>query len=171
MISCNNSSSSPSNAKEAPAGSASSGNSQPAAGDAYVSYTIDAKAVMIKGDKLYLNKVSNNTTGGIVHIEITNFSANPAEVLKIVAHNSGATTITNLGGIGDFSSDNPSASIMINNSNHYANEATVNITKINGDYAEGSFSGKFTGDKGMQDQTQETVTITDGKFHLPFKNE
>lgn len=171
IISCNNSSGTGTNAKESSIANSASDNSLPANGDAYVSYTIDGKQVMIQGSKLYINKVVNNTQKGIVHIEVTDFSVNPAEVLKITAHNNGATTIANSAGAGNFFSDNPFAEIMIQNSNHYSGEANVNITKLTGDYVEGAFSGKFTGERSTTDHTKETVTITDGKFHLPFKGE
>ena len=169
IISCNNSSGK--NAEGASATTPPSNNSNQANGDAFVSYTIDGKDVMIKDSKLFINKVVNNTSNGTVNIEVTNFSVNPAEVLHIIAHNNGTTTISHSAGGGSPFSDKPFAELMIQNSNHYADAATVNITQITGNYVEGTFSGKFTGDKGIQDQTQETVNITNGKFHLLFKSE
>ena len=171
IISCHNSSGPGKNMSESSTANSSSDNSQPANGAAFVSYTIDGKDVMIKDSKLFINKVVNNTSNGTVNIEVTNFSANPAEVLHISAHNNGTTTISHSAGGGSPFSDKPFAELMIQNSNHYADAATVNITQITGNYVEGTFSGKFTGDKGIQDQTQETVNITNGKFHLPFKSE
>jgi hypothetical protein len=169
IVSCNNFSGK--NAEVASATTPPSNNGNETKGEAFVSYTIDGKDVMIKDSKLFINKVINNTPNGTVNIEVTNFSANPAEVLHIIAHNNGTTTISHSAGGGSPFSDKPFAELMIQNSNHYADAATVNITQITGNYAEGTFSGKFTGDKGIQDQTQETVNITNGKFHLPFKSE
>lgn len=171
IISCNNSSGPGKNTSESSTANSPSGNSQPANGDVFVSYTIDGKQVMIEGSKLFINEVVNNTANGTLRIEVTNFSKNPAEVLHIVAHNKGTTTVANSAGGGSPFSDNPFAEIMIQNSNHYADAANVNITQLTGDYVEGTFSGKFTGERSTTDHSEETVNITDGKFHLPFKGE
>jgi hypothetical protein len=171
IISCNNSSDTVKNISDSSTVNTSSDNSQPANGAAFVSYTIDGKQVMIEGSKLFINKVVNNPSTGTVRIEVTNFSINPAEVLHIIAYNKGTTTIANSAGGGSPFSDNPFANIMIQNSNHYADAANVNITQLTGDYVEGTFSGKFTGERSTTDHSEETVNITDGKFHLPFKSE
>jgi len=145
-----------------------SSNSAPANGAAYVSYAADGQPVMITGQQLFINEVSNNAAKGVVRVNVTNFGKNPAEVINILAHNKGATAISHsLGGGAPFSSD-PFAEIMIRNQNHYADAVDVNITQITADYVEGSFSGKFTGERSLSDTSKETITITNGKFHLPF---
>lgn len=168
-MSCNNSVGTENNTKDSATENSSSNNKQ-ANGSAFVSYIIDGKTIMIQS-KLFINKVINNSTNGTLVIEVTNFAANPADVLHIVAHNRGATAIAHSEGEGSPFSDKPFASIMIQNQNHYADVADVNITEINSAYVEGTFSGKFTGERSITDQTKETVNITDGKFHLPFKGE
>ncbi|MBS1601735.1 MAG: hypothetical protein JST42_03630 [Bacteroidetes bacterium] len=150
-------------ASGAPAGDA------PVSGAAYVSYEADGQSVMITGQHLFINDVSNNSAKGVVTINVTNFGKNPAEVIHIIAHNKGVTAISHsAGGGAPFNSD-PFADIMIQNQNHYADAAEVNITQITTDYVEGAFSGKFTGRRSMSDKSKETITITNGKFHLPFR--
>jgi len=147
---------------------ASASNSAPANGASYVSYEADGVPVMIKDNHLFINDVSNNVANGVVRIDVTNFGKNPAEVINILAHNKGATAISHsAGGGAPFSSD-PFAEIMIRNQNHYADAADVNITQITANYVEGVFSGKFTGERSLSDTSKETITITNGKFHLAF---
>ena len=145
-----------------------SSNSAPASGAAYVSYEADGQSVMITGQHLFINEVSNNAAKGVVRINVTNFGKNPAEVIDILAHNKGATAVSHSEGGGSPFSSDPFAEIMIRNQNHFADTAEVNITQITADYVEGAFSGKFTGERSLSDTSKETITITSGKFHLPF---
>jgi len=164
IAACNNA-----NSNTTPASNNTPAESAPAGGAAYVSYEADGQSVMITGQHLFINDVSNNAEKGVITINVTNFGNKPAEVIHIVAHNKGATAISHsAGGGAPFSSD-PFAEIMIRNQNHYADAAEVNITQITADYVEGAFSGKFTGEHSLSDKSNETITITNGKFHLPFR--
>jgi len=167
IAACNNANSN-ATANKADADMSSPASDAPAKGAAYVSYETGGQLIMITGRHLFINEVSNNAQKGVVIIKLTNFGKNPAEVIDILAHNNGATTISHSEGGGSPFSSDPFAEIMIQNQNHYADAAEVNITQITTDYVEGTFSGKFTGERSLSDTSKETVTITNGKFHLPF---
>ena|SRR5690348_9909142 len=167
MAACNNANSN-ATANKAAADMPSSSNNVPAGGAAYVSYQADGQPVMITDKHLFINEVSNDAAKGVVKINVTNFGKNPAEVINILAHNKGATAISHSAGGGSPFSSDPFAEIMIRNQNHYADAADVNITQITTDYVEGTFSGKFTGERSLSDTSKETIDITNGKFHLPF---
>jgi hypothetical protein len=163
IAACNNA-----NSNTTPTSNSTAASNAPASGSAYVSYETDGQSVMITGQHLFINEVSNNAAKGVVRINVTNFGKNPAEVIDILAHNKGATAVSHSeGGGSPFSSDS-FAEIMIQNQSHYADVADVNITQITADYVEGTFSGKFTGERSLSDTSKETITITNGKFHLPF---
>lgn len=168
IAACNNANSN-ATADKAAADMPSSSNSVPASGQAYVSYQAEGQPVMITDRHLFINEVSNNAAKGVVKIEVTNFGKSPAEVIDILAHNQGTTAISHSAGGGAPFSSEPFAEIMIRNQNHYADAAEVNITQITAGYVEGTFSGKFTGERSLSDTSKETITITNGKFHLPFR--
>lgn len=169
IAACNNANSNTTPSSNSAPAKSTPASDAPASGAAYVSYEADSQPVMITGQHLFINDVSNNAAKGVVTINVTNFGKNPAEVIHILAHNKGATAVSHAeGGGAPFSSD-PFAEIMIQNQNHYADAADVNITQITTDYVEGTFSGKFTGERSMSDHSKETITITNGKFHLPFR--
>lgn len=168
IAACNNATSN-ATANKGDTATASASNSAPANGATYVSYQADGRPVMITGNHLFINEVSNDAAKGVVKIAVTDFGKNPAEVIKIIAHDKGATAISHsAGGGAPFSSD-PFAEIMIRNQNHYADVADVNITQITANDVEGTFSGKFTGERSLSDTSKETIIITNGKFHLPFR--
>ena len=163
IAACNNA-----NSNTTPPSNSTPASDAPASGAAYVSYEADGQSVMITGQHLFINDVSNNAAKGVVTINVTNFGKNPAEVIHILAHNKGATAVSHSAGGGSPFSSDPFAEIMIRNQNHYADAADVNITQITTDYVEGTFSGKFTGERSLTDTSKETITITNGKFHLSF---
>jgi hypothetical protein len=176
---CNNAASNDGAKKSASGSSSGSGSDSTFEGASSFSYTVDGRHVAIKdmlhnGDglnhmALYLNKVTNNAATGIATIHITNELT--SEVFKLSAANNGSTSIENYRpSLDNFAAEKTKEATYMSPKyiNYYGDAVTVTITDINATHVAGTFSGKFSADRG---KNQGSVNITDGKFDLQYKDD
>lgn len=146
-------------------------------GDNSLEYTIDGKHVSIKdllqkGSEnlvaLYLNKVNNNTTTGMLRVNMTNEISK--EVFNFNIANSGTTTILHYSpSLSNFSNkkNNEAEYMSPKYQNYYGDSVTVTITEINASHVTGKFSGRFL----SGDDKPVALEITDGSFNLLYTKE
>ena len=149
--------------------SATSSGASAATGDASFSCTLDGKSFSGKGSNGNINMAFHSKDQhkkGKISFMLADLNDISQKLDFEIPGKAGTTTIQNL------SPQDSYVGLILTGFTEYIDDpVTVNVTSITASRVTGTFSGKYTVEKGSDSNAKQTIEVTDGKFDIPFTKE